>query len=193
MAGMTGPTDTGAGEPRPTDTGPTEPNGSRDFAGSGPIPGETGPPLGQRRLERAPGAWRGTGPPAGTTVTTGSPMRAIALGIVGAIVGVAAFLVLGIVFSFSAGLVVAAVFAGRFIALFVRAGAAGSLSAPARSLVSVVIFLVALSAAILTIWLVAGLEGGDLPLGEYLVQAYGVPIVALEFMLGTLTAWWSAR
>ena len=115
------------------------------------------------------------------------------MGIVGALVGVGVFLVLAIAYTYTAGLVVVAIFTGRFIGLFVRAGAAGSLASPARTLVSIVIFLVALAGAILTTWLVAGLQGGVLSLGDYLEQAYGAPIVALEFMLGTLMAWWSAR
>ena len=123
----------------------------------------------------------------------GSPTRAIAMGIVGAIIGVVIFLILAIGYTYTAGLVVVAVFTGRFIGLFVRAGAAGSLASPARALVSIVIFLVAQSTSLLVTWLAAGSEGGVLPLGDYLEQAYGTPIVALEFMLGTLMAWWSAR
>lgn len=115
------------------------------------------------------------------------------MGIVGAIIGVVVFLILALAYTYTAGLVVVAIFTGRFIGLFVRAGAAGSLASPARALISIVIFLVALTVAVLTTWLVAGLEGGVLPLGDYLEQAYGTPIVALEFMLGTLMAWWSAR
>ena len=42
-------------------------------------------------------------------------------------------------------------------------------------------------------WLWSHVEGGDLGLAEYLNEVYGVPLVALEFMLGTLMAWWSAR
>ncbi|MGZ8528155.1 MAG: hypothetical protein ACXWWR_05115 [Candidatus Limnocylindrales bacterium] len=182
---MTGPT-----EPSP----PPEPTEPGDPAEPSRIPGETDPSVARRRLERAPGERLRPGSPAGATVAAaGSPTRAIGMGIVGAIVGVVAFLILAIAYTYTAGLVVVAIFTGRFVGLFVRAGAAGSLAPPARALVAIVIFLAALTVAILTTWLVAGLEGGVLPLDDYLEQAYGTPIVALEFMLGTLMAWWSAR
>jgi hypothetical protein len=191
MAGMTGPTEP---SPSPEATEPGDPSEPGDPAEPRRIPGETGPPDARRRLTRSPGErfLRGTQADA-TAASGGSPTRAIAMGIVAAIIGVGIFLVLAIVYTFTAGLVVVAVFAGRFIGLFVRAGAGGSLGQPARTLVSIVIFLVALSLATLGAWLVAGLEGGVLPLGDYLEQTYGTPIVALEFMLGTLMAWWSAR
>jgi hypothetical protein len=50
-----------------------------------------------------------------------------------------------------------------------------------------------MAVAIAATWLWSHLEGGDLPLADYLDQAYGTPLIALEFMVGTLTAWWSAR
>ena len=175
-------------------TGPTEPSPPPESTEPSRIPGETGPPVARRQLDHAPGERFRPASPAGATVAAaGSPTRAIGMGIVGALVGVGVFLVLAIAYSYTAGLVVVAIFTGRFIGLFVRAGAAGSLASPARTLVSIVIFLVALAGAILTTWLVAGLQGGVLSLGDYLEQAYGAPIVALEFMLGTLMAWWSAR
>lgn len=182
---MTGPT-----EPSPSPEG-TDPGGP---AQADQVPGETGPPVAGRRLERAPGErFRRRSMPAPTVDGEGSPTRAIGMGAVGAIIGIVVFLILAIGYTFTAGLVVVAIFTGRFIGLFVRAGAAGTLGSPARALISIVIFLVALSVAIVATWLVAGLEGGDLALGDYLEQAYGTPIVALEFMLGTLMAWWSAR
>ncbi len=115
------------------------------------------------------------------------------MGILGASIGTLIFLILAVGFDFSAGLLIVAVFTGRFIGLFVRAGAAGTLSSPARVAVAVAIFLVAMTVAIVVTWLAAGLEGGVLSLGDYLDQAYGTPLISLEFMLGTLMAWWSAR
>jgi len=191
-------------------TEPTEPPGSgppsidlpvdEAAGGPGPTTASTNPArepgeVGRRRLERPPSARLAATAPSAEVVATsvGSPGRAVAMGIVGAAIGVVVFLILAIGFSYSAGLVVVAVFMGRFVGLFVRAGAAGTLSSPARTLVAIVIFLVALAAAVVVTWLWAGAEGGDLGFGEYLNEVYGVPIVALEFMLGTLMAWWSAR
>ncbi|MEO8229888.1 MAG: hypothetical protein ABI628_09030 [Chloroflexota bacterium] len=202
---MTGPTEPspppaarepGASEPEgPTDSmDPAHPAGSTDPAERGRIPGGTGPPEGRQRLAHSPGdRFRRVSQADAAVASGGSPVRAVAMGIVAALIGVGIFLVLAIVYTFTAGLVIVAVFTGRFIGLFVRAGADGSLGSPARTLISIVIFLVALSVASLTTWLVAGLEGGVLPLGDYLEQTYGTPIVALEFMLGTLMAWWAAR
>ncbi len=175
-------------------TQPTEPTGT---PGSRPTPGENVTPTERRQLDRAPSE-RLTGPgfadPSAVTETgTGSLARAVEMGAIGAAVGVAAFLVLAIGFSFTAGLLVVALFTGRFIGLFMRADTAGTVSSAARVTIAVLILLVALSAANLATWLWSHAEGGDLALGDYLDQAYGVPLVALEFMLGTLVAWWSAR
>jgi len=131
-----------------------------------------------------------------TTVTPasdGSPARAVGMGIFGAAVGLAVFLLLAIVFSFTAGLVVVAIFTGRFVGLFVRAGAAGSLSSPARTVVALVIFLIGMTLALGITWLVAGLQGGVLSFGAFLDETYGTPLIALEYMLGTLMTWWSAK
>ena len=179
-----GPAEMRAGEAPPTAAAETS---------ATPQPGEVGA---GRRLDRPPGerlAAAPAGSPETASMAVGSPARAVAMGIVGAVIGVAVFLVLSIGFSYSAGLVIVAIFTGRFVGLFVRAGAAGTLSSPARTLVAIVIFLAALAAATVLTWLWARLEGGDLGLADYLNEVYGVPIVALEFMLGTLMAWWSAR
>jgi hypothetical protein len=115
------------------------------------------------------------------------------MGVVGAIVGFAVFLILAILFSFTAGLLVVAMFTGRFVGLFVRAGAAGSLSSATRTVVALVIFLVGMTLALVVTWLVAGLQGGVLPFGDFLDETYGTPLIALEYMLGTLMTWWSAK
>lgn len=169
---------------------PTEPT---EAPPTGPTPGDSKAPA-ERRLATPPSDRFVRDRTSGTAVASfGSPARAVAMGIVGAAIGVAVFLVLAIGFSFSAGLLVVSVFTGRFIGLFVRAGAAGTISSPARVVVAVLVFLVAQTAAILVTWVWSQLEGGDLGLPDYLDQAYGTPLIALEFMLGTLTAWWSAR
>ncbi len=174
-------------------TGPTE---------SSPTPGSTvaapqsdGEPP-RRRLDRAPGErLSGAQPPAGPTggTATAGRGRAVGLGFLGAGIGIVIYLVLAIGFSFTAGLVVVAIFMGRFIGLFVRAGSEGTMSSAARTLAAIGIFLGALLAAVVVTWLWSHVEGGDLSLGEFLDQVYGAPLVALEFMLGTLVAWWSAR
>ncbi len=125
--------------------------------------------------------------------TGGSPTRAVGMGVLGAAVGLAVFLVLAIFFSFTAGLLVVAMFTGRFIGLFVRAGAAGSLSSPARTVVALLIFLAGMTLALGITWVVAGLQGGVLSFGAFLDETYGTPLIALEYMLGTLMTWWAAK
>ena len=53
--------------------------------------------------------------------------------------------------------------------------------------------LVGVALANVVVWAWARQEGGVLPLPAFLNETYGVPLVALQFILGTLSAWWSAR
>ena len=185
-----------APDPNPSATAPTDlPEQPADTRG-----GEVVEPTTRRRLEQAPadrlaGADRSATDASGATavVGAGSAGRAVAMGAVGAVIGVTVYLILAIGFSFTAGLLVVAIFTARFIGLFVRAGAGASLSSAARVLATVTVFLVATAVAILVTWLWSHVEGGDLGLADYLDQVYGTPLIALEFMLGTLVAWWSAR
>lgn len=173
-------------------TGPSEPQSNPP---SSPTPDATGGEQPRRRLERAPSeGLTGEEPTSGRgTSPSTSLARGIALGALGALVGVAIFLVLAIGFSFTAGLLIVAIFTGRFVGLFVRSGAGSTLSSAARVVTAVGIFLVALLVALVATWLWSRVEGGDLGLGDYLDQVYGTPLIALEFMLGTLMTWWSAR
>jgi len=169
-----------------------QPPGRAAQPGSPPTSSEPDPPS-PRRLDRAPGERLVATAPVAVPVDAGSPVQAIAMGAVGAAIGGVVYLVLAIGFRFTAGLLVVALFIGRFVGLFVRAGAGQSLSSPARVVVAVVVFLVAMAAAIVSTWLWSHAEGGNLSLGDYLDQVYGLPLIALEFMGGTLMAWWSAR
>lgn len=176
-------------------TGPVEP---RSAPSTDPIGGDVGAEVARRRLDHPPGERLGAqqGPDDGDadpTAPTATVGRAVAMGIVGAAIGVGVYLVLAIGFSFTAGLLVVAIFTGRFIGLFVRAAAGSSLSSAGRVLVSVTIFLVATTVAVVVTWLWSHVEGGDLGIAAYLDQVYGTPLIAMEFMLGTLVAWWSAR
>ena len=175
-------------------TGPTD---ARPSQGSTPASGDPGDDPPRRLLERAPGERLAGADPAGGTPgggsSEGSPGRAIIMGIAGGAIGVAIFLILAIGFSFSAGLLIVAIFTGRFIGLFVRAGGGETLSSAGRVLAAIIIFLAALVVAMVATWLWSRGEGGDLGLVDYLDQVYGTPLIALEFMLGTLVTWWSAR
>ncbi len=122
----------------------------------------------------------------------GSARTAIGLGAAAGVVGAVLLVVSAAYLSFSAGLVVIAIFLGRIVGLTVRATAGPRISSPGRSALAVVITLAATALAQLATWVIALGEGGVLPLGTYLVETFG-PIVPLEFMIGTLAAWWSSR
>jgi len=111
--------------------------------------------------------------------------------------------------SFSAGLVVIAFFLGRIVGLSVVSGAQaaipsarprtvsapaprGGLSGPARTVIAVVLSVLAISGALAATWLYARSTGGVLGFGDYLAQTLG-PIVPLEYIVATLAAWWSSR
>jgi hypothetical protein len=121
-----------------------------------------------------------------------TPGRGVAFGLIGGAIGAALLVLFGAVFAYSVGLLVVAFFLGRIVGYTVRAGALDSLSSSARVSVAVLIALGAITLAQVAIWLWALQEGGTLGLGEYLVDAFG-PLVPLEYMLATLTAWWTAR
>jgi hypothetical protein len=178
-------------------TEPTDPIEPASAETASPTPGETAPGAARRQLDRAPserfGRRRREAAVVEVPTEAGSPLRALAMGSLGALFGTVIYLILAVGFSFSAGLLIVAIFTGRFVGLFVRAGAAGTLSSPARTVLSVVIFLVAMTVSIVATWLSAGVEGGVLPFSDFLDQSYGTPLVSLQFMLGTLMAWWASR
>ena len=157
-------------------------------------------------LDRAPGEQfsGGTGAqPHGNDATgptgratqhaAGGASRAIGFGFIGVLIGVLAFLVLAIPFAFSAGLLVVPIFMARLVGLFVRQGAGNQLSSAERSLCAIVLVLGGVALANVAVWAWAGHEGGVLSLPDFLNETYGLALVALQFILGTLSAWWSAR
>ncbi|HET7028170.1 MAG TPA: hypothetical protein VFI28_10815 [Candidatus Limnocylindrales bacterium] len=121
-----------------------------------------------------------------------SPGRGFGLGLITAVLLGAILAILGGPVSLSAGLAVVAFFLGRLVGTMVRVGAAGTLSSPARVSLAIALSLAGVALGQLGIWVFARSEGGTLDLGAYLFDAFG-PLVPLEFMIATLSAWWSAR
>ena len=139
-----------------------------------------------------------------------SATQAIAYGLVAALACGLLLFGFAALLSFSAGLVVIAFFLGRIVGLSVVSGAqaavpsaarprAGSapapraeLSGPARTVVAVVLSVLAISGALVATWLYGRSTGGVLGLGDYLAQTLG-PIAPLEYIVATLAAWWSSR
>jgi hypothetical protein len=166
------------------------PSGDDDPAApTAPLPGDR---PGRRQL---------AAPPSERYVTTeeptpipagGSAGRGIVLGaLVAAFVG-AILVILGGAFSFTAGLVVVALFLGSLTATAVKAGAGSSLSPSGRASIAVVIALLALALAQVGLWAWAWADGGRLGLFEFLGQVFGL-LVPIEFTLAAAAAWWSSR
>ena len=92
---------------------------------------------------------------------------------------------------FRTGLVIVAFFMGRLVGAMVRVGAGDTLSSPARVVLAILISLAGIGAGQLGIWVFSRTEGGVLDVATYL-GSFG-PLVPLEFMIATLSAWWAAR
>ncbi len=142
-------------------------------------------------LERPPSE-RYRRPQAAVTTQAGSTALATFLGLVPAIVGAVVFWVLAGPLAFSAGLVVVAFLIGRFAGLLVRAGGGTRVGPQTRVLLALALTLAALGAGNVATWLFALSEGGVLTLPDYLNQAFGL-LVPVELLVGSATAWFSAR
>jgi len=94
--------------------------------------------------------------------------------------------------SFTGGLVIAAIFAGRIIGLSVRAGGRGAVTSGRRVWLALAITVLWFFVAQIGIWQYARSEGGVLPFLDHLADVYG-PLVLIEAAAAGLAAWWSAR
>jgi hypothetical protein len=122
----------------------------------------------------------------------GSLTQAVAFGLVAAVVCCLILFGFAALASFSAGLVVVALFLGRIVGLSVRSGAGTRVSSAARASAAILLSLGAVTVALVATWAFSRLVGGILGLPEYLGETLG-PIVPLAYMLATLGAWWGAE
>jgi hypothetical protein len=165
------------------------PSGDDDPAPTAALPGDR---PGRRRLAAPPSERYATREEPTPIPTGGSAGRGIVLGaLVAAFVG-AILVILGGAFSFTAGLVVVALFLGSLTATAVKAGAGSSLSPSGRASIAVVIALLARARAQVGHWGWAWADGGRLGLFEFLGQVFGL-LVPIEFTLAAAAAWWSSR
>ena len=102
------------------------------------------------------------------------------------------FLIFAGPLSFSAGLVVIAIFAGRTDRPCHETAAGPAVSSDARVVVALLLTIGWFVVAQVAVWLYARAEGGNLDLLDYLGQTYG-PLVPLQLIVAVLVAWWSAR
>lgn len=158
------------------------------------------PTPGERRLARPPSeryADEATSGPAGAAPTpgpgtTGSMGRAIAGALGIALGGIVLTVLFGGVMALSAGLLVLWGAAGYLIGQAVRVGGGDAFGATGRTVTAVGVALVGVLVGQLGLWWYAGLEGGVLPLVDYLAQTFGV-LVPLQAALAAVLAWWGAR
>jgi hypothetical protein len=123
---------------------------------------------------------------------TGSPARAVVSGSIAAALAVLVLFIFAGPLSFSAGLVVIAVFAGRLIGLVTKTAAGPSVSSDARVVIALLLTIAWFVVSQVAVWLYARAEGGNLDLLDYLGQTFG-PLVPLQLIVAVLIAWWSAR
>jgi hypothetical protein len=119
----------------------------------------------------------------------GSLTAAIAYGGLAAAICGLIFFGFAALLSFSAGLVVVALFSGRIVGLSVRTGAREGVSPATRTSAAILLTLAALTLALLATWGVARLIGGVLGLPDYLLETLG-GVVPLSYIVATLGAWW---
>jgi hypothetical protein len=156
-------------------------------------PGDRPPPT---QLERPPSDRYAPAAPdaegAGAATPDGSVARAVALSLPGALIAAIVYIVLAGPFSFTAGLVVVGIFAGRIIGLSARFGGGVRVPSDTRVVVALLVTLAWFVVTQVGAWLFAQNEGGTLPLVDYLLEVYG-PVVPLTLIAAVLAAWWSAR
>lgn len=121
-----------------------------------------------------------------------SPGRGLAYAAIVAVVGAVAITVMGGVLTLTGGLLVTAAVIGVATGWALRAGAGASLTPGRRSVIALVLALVAVVAGQLGLWLYAGSEGGVLPLVDYLGETFGL-LVPLQIVIAPAVAWMAAR
>ena len=158
------------------------------------------PTPGERRLARPPSERyadeTASGPDGATPSpppgTAGSIGRAIAGAVGIALGGIVLTVLFGGVMALSAGLLVLWGAAGYLIGQAVRIGGGDVLGATGRTVAAVSVAVLGVLVAQIGLWWYAGLEGGVLPLVDYLGQTFGV-LVPVQVALAAVLAWWGAR
>jgi len=144
-----------------------------------------GPTAEAARFDR----YQNAGEPAGPTAAAEAPTEEAApvpvsqteralRGTVVALVGVIAFVVLGGPLSVTAGLVAVAGVIGWLTGMVVRPG----------KLIAATLAVASVAVGLVGIWLFAGIEGGALPLLDYLAQVQGVLVPIELAVAGALAA-----
>ena len=156
---------------------------------------DSGNEEGPRRLDRPPGERYGGSGAAGPeppALAGGSIARSVGFAVGAGLSALIVYALLAGPFAFTAGLVVAGIFAGRVIGLSARAGGGTATTSDQAVLIAILVTLGWFVLAQVAAWTFARSEGGVLPIVEYLLDVFG-PIVPLVAISSVLAAWWSAR
>jgi hypothetical protein len=190
-------TATGAptGQDRPADPfSTTEPDRDGGAAASKPPSPAGAPTPGERRLAHPPSdryraAEAAAVKPADPSASVG---RGLAFATIAAIAGAAVTVVLGGIVTLTGGLIVVAIATGWAVGAGLRLGAGHHLVGGRPVRIAVAIALAAVALGQIGLWLYARTEGGVLPLPEYLLQVFGVLVLA-QAVAAALAAWLTAR
>jgi hypothetical protein len=158
-----------------------------DPGSSKPVP----PHPGERRLERPP-AERYNADATEASPTSGSPARALVLGVATAVLGAIAITVAGGLVTITAGLLVIAAVIGWAVAVAVASGGGLDLAPRTRVALAPTLAVAGIALGQVGLWLLGREEGGVLPLVEYLAETFGI-LVPIELAIAGFTAWWRAR
>ncbi len=118
--------------------------------------------------------------------------RGVAFATVAAIAGAAVTVVLGGIVTLTGGLIVVAIATGWAVGAGLRFGAGDHLGVAVVSGSPSAIALGAVALGQIGLWLYARTEGGVLPLPEYLLEVFGVLVLA-QAVAAALAAWLTAR
>ena len=146
---------------------------------------------GERRLERPPSERYRESSEIGGVAAASSPTRGILWAVLVALVGVVVIVLTGGLLAVSAGLLVVSAAIGWTVGAALVAGS-GRRAERGDRVVAILLALAAVLLGQLGLWWYAGLEGGVLPLIDYLGQTFGF-LVPIEIVLAGIGAWWATR
>jgi len=144
-----------------------------------------------RPLERPPGERYVEAEDPRDAAAPPTASRAILVAILLMLAGAALIVVLGGVFSLSAGLLVVAGVIGWAVGGSISMGRGMSVDAGMRRWLAIALAVASIVLGQVGLWLYAATEGGSLGLVDYLVQSRGL-LVPLEALVAGCLAWWAA-
>lgn len=147
---------------------------------------------GERRLAHPPSdRYRVAEPPPGADGAAGSPVGLV-FGVLAALAGVGAIVVLGGVLAISSGLIVVAAATAWAVGIGIKGDGGRRFPVERRVRVAVGLSLAAVALGQLGLWVYARSEGGVLGPLDYLAEVFGF-LVPVQFVAAWIVAWLTAR